>query len=249
MGAGFNVVARGAAEADIYIYEDIGGWFGGVTSKQFGDELRALGTGVKTINVRINSAGGEVFEGVAIYNLLAQHPATVIAHIDGQAASIASIIAMAGDTIRVAESAFVMIHNPAGGVMGGSDDMRRMADTLDTIRGSMVDIYVERTKQPRAQIEAWMTAETWMTGDQALTNGFADEMVTNLRVAARVDAVKHGFRNTPAALIAAAAAEIAPVGEQQLSPASVAPAPRLEAARNRLALMRNAAERHTLLRA
>src|SRR5262245_27525916 len=107
-----------AEEAEVYIYEDVGsGWFGGVSAKQFADDLRALGQ-VQTINVHINSAGGEVFDGVAIYHTLVQHPARVVSHVDGLAASIASVIAMAGDEIRITEAGMFMIHNARGGVVG-----------------------------------------------------------------------------------------------------------------------------------
>ena len=111
MGAGFSVKAKAGDEAEILIYEDVGeGWFGGVTAKQFADELKALGS-VKTINLRLNSAGGDVFDGLAIYRRLVDHPAKIVSHIDGLAASIASVIAMAGDEIRISESGFLMIHN------------------------------------------------------------------------------------------------------------------------------------------
>src|ERR1044072_9600498 len=101
MGAGFSIKAKGNSEAEILIYEDVGeGWFGGVTAKQFAEDLKALGK-VDTINLRINSAGGDVFDGLAIYRRLVDHPARVITHIDGLAASIASVIAMSGNEIRI----------------------------------------------------------------------------------------------------------------------------------------------------
>jgi ATP-dependent Clp protease protease subunit len=110
--SGYRMVARGTDRAEIYLYGTVGAdWFGeGVTAKQFAADLKGLGK-VKTIDLRINSDGGSVFEGKTIYSLLAEHPAKVITRIDGLAASIASLIAMAGDEIHIAEGGFVMIHN------------------------------------------------------------------------------------------------------------------------------------------
>lgn len=211
MGAGFSIVARGQAEADIFLYEDIGeSFFGGVTAKQFAAELKPLGS-VQTLNIHINSNGGDVFDGLAIYNLLAQHPARVVSHIDGLAASIASVIAMAGDEIRISESGFIMIHNAAGGVLGGASDMRKMADLLDTVTASIADVYAERTSQEVPALRSMMDDETWFTGSEALAAGFADQMVTNLHVAARVDPEKHKFKHAPAALLVPASQITTPV--------------------------------------
>lgn len=206
MGAGYSVKAKGNASAEIYIYEDVGeGWFGGVTAKQFAADLKALGS-VQTIDVRINSAGGDVFDGLAIYRQLVDHPAKVVSHIDGFAASIASIIAMAGDEIRISEAGFVMIHDAWGIAVGNSADMRQMADVLETTSGSLTDVYVARTSRDRSQVRSWMEAETWFTGAEAVENGFADTMDANLKVAAKFDAAKHKFRHAPAALVQTAPA-------------------------------------------
>lgn len=224
MGAGFSIIARGKAAADVFLYEDIGAsFFGGVTAKDFAAELKTVGN-VDTLNVHINSAGGDVFDGLAIYNQLTQHPAKVISHIDGLAGSIASVIAMAGDTINISESGFVMIHNASGGVLGEAGDMRKMADLLDKVTGSITDVYVERTKGERETIVAQMNEETWFTGEEALKAGFADAMVTNLHVAARIDP-KHNFKHLPAAL---------------------ARRPVFDAARDRLAEMRASVQRQNL---
>lgn len=201
MGAGFSIKARANAEAEIVIYEDIGeGWFGGVTAKQFADDLKALGK-IDTINLRINSAGGDVFDGLAIYRRLVDHPAKVIAHVDGVAASIASVIAMAGDEIRISESGFVMIHNAWGGAIGTGDDLRAMGERLDKATAAIADVYEARTKQKPAQLKSWMDAETWLTASDAVQHGFADSIVANLRMAARIDPAKHKYRHAPAALI------------------------------------------------
>lgn len=227
MGAGFSIIARGQAEADIYLYEDIG-FFGGVTAKRFADELKTV-AGVQTLNVRINSNGGDVFDGMAIYNQLAQHPARVITHIDGVAASIASVIAMAGDVIRISESGFMMIHNARGGAIGEAGDLRKMADTIDTVTASIAEVYQSRTGKPVDDLRAMMDAETWFNGNEALAAGFADEMVTNLHVAARFDPKLHAFKNAPAALTAPPCI---------VEPEVPADRPRLVAAQDSLTLMR-----------
>jgi ATP-dependent Clp protease protease subunit len=198
--SGYRVVARGSDRAEIYLYGVIGDdWFGGgVTAKKFADDLKALGN-VKTIDLRINSEGGSVFDGKAMYTQLVEHKAKVITHIDGLAASAASFIAMAGDEIEIAEGAFVMIHNAWLFAMGDARELRRTADLLDTVNGTIVDVYVARTKGDRKAIVQMMDDETWMTGAEAVKNGFADRMVENLKVAA---AVVHPdrFKNLPQAL-------------------------------------------------
>lgn len=226
MGLGYSLKAKADSSAEIYIYEDVGeSWWGGVTAGQFAQDLKALGA-VTTIDLHINSAGGDVFDGVAIYSLLNNHPAKVIAHIDGLAASIASVIAMAGDEIRISQAAFVMIHDAWGVSIGNAIDMRRMADLLDTTSGQITDVYAARTKQGRAQLREWMQAETWFTGAEAVANGFADAMDENLKIAARFDPKHHKFAHAPAELIAAAQAA-----------ASAAPA--LQAAKDTLNTMRS----------
>src|SRR5690606_3778965 len=142
------------------------------------------------------------FEGTAIYNALARHPAHVDVYIDGIAASIASVIAMAGDKIYIASNAYVMIHNPQGMVWGEAADMRKMADTLDTIRGSLIGTYARRTGQPAEQIGAWMDEERWFDAEQAVEFGFADEVVEGREIDARIAACLTSYRNVPPALAA-----------------------------------------------
>jgi ATP-dependent Clp protease protease subunit len=201
--AGYKVVAKGNNSAEIYVYGPIGqDWFGdGVSAKQFADDLKALGN-VKTIDLRINSEGGSVFDGKAMYSLLNEHKAKKIVHIDGLAASAASFLAMAGDEIEIAEGAFVMIHNAYMIAMGDARAMRQAADMLDTVNNTIIDVYVARTKGARKDITTMMDNETWMTGEQAVENGFADRMVANLKVAACVshpEAIK-AFKHIPSAL-------------------------------------------------
>jgi ATP-dependent Clp protease protease subunit len=201
MGAGYSIKAKANSEADVYIYEDVGaGWFGGVTAKQFADDLKAIGD-VTTINLRINSAGGDVFDGLAIYRLLVDHKAKVVTYVDGLAASIASVIAMAGSEINISEAGFMMIHDAWGLCMGNSADMQRMCDLLNTTSGSIADVYVARTKNTMADVRKWMADETWFTGKDAVENGFSENLVANMKVAARVDPEKHKFKRAPTAIV------------------------------------------------
>ena len=194
-----KVMARGNAAAEVLIYDPIGeNWYGdGLTAKRFRDDLAALGE-VQDITVRINSPGGEVFDGFAIYNALKQHPATVTVHVDGMAASIASVIAMAGDEIRMAENAMLMIHDPWTIAMGSAEDFRRKADLMDQVKGNLVDTYARRTGQDAGRISELMAAETWMTAAQARELGFVDDVTEELQVAARFDVSR--FRNPPKGL-------------------------------------------------
>jgi ATP-dependent Clp protease, protease subunit len=200
--SGYKVIARGETEAEIYVYGVIGqDWFGdGITAKRFADDLKALGSSIKTIHLRVNSDGGVVTEARAMYNLLVEHKAKVIAHIDGVAASAASFLAMAASEIEIAEGGFVMIHNARAFTGGDAAEFRRMADILDTVNSTIVETYVARTGQTDRQVRKWMDAETWFTGKEAVQHGFADRLVANqVKVAASIsDPAK--FRNLPIVL-------------------------------------------------
>lgn len=201
MGNGYRIEARANASAEIYIYEDVGeGWFGGVTAKQFAGDLKALGA-VENIDLRINSAGGDVFDGLAIYRQLVDHKAKVTTHVDGIAASIASVIAMAGEEIRISEAGFFMIHDAWGVSIGNASDMRKYADLLETTSNSITDVYAARTSAARDDLRSMMESETWLTAQESFDKGFADKIVENMRVAAHFDLDRHKFRNPPAALI------------------------------------------------
>jgi len=215
-----EVKAKTKDEGEVWVYGNVGDswWEEGVTAKGMADQLKALGD-VKTLNVYINSGGGSVFEGVAIYNTLRRHRARKIVHIDGLAASIASVIAMAGDEIRIAVNGLVMIHNPWGVAVGEAKDFRKMADSLDKIRGAIVDTYELRTGQTAEDLSAMMDDETWMNAEEALAAGFVDAITDAVEQAAFADVDVSAFRHAPETLKAAAAAEPAAPAEPE-APAS-----------------------------
>lgn len=169
--APFTIRAGADNSAEILIYDQIGGW-DGILAKDFVPQLKAIKA--DTIHVRVNSPGGDVFDGITIANALKAHPANVVVHIDGLAASIASIIALAGNEVRMAENAFLMIHDPWTLAIGNAADFRKTADTLDTIGGALVDTYMKKTGASRDDIVAMMAEETWLNAEEALAEGFVD---------------------------------------------------------------------------
>lgn len=196
---GLRVVCR-EGRGEVYLYGPIGESFFGdsVTTKQVADELKAL-RGARTIDVRINSDGGDVFAGRTIYTLLQAHPATITVHVDGLAASIASLIAMVGEEIHMAEGAMMMVHNPWMMAMGDDREMERAADLLRTVKEQTRNTYASRTGQSPEFVQELMDAETWMTAEEALENGFATSIVEDLKVAASVRD-PNVFKHLPKAL-------------------------------------------------
>lgn len=190
-----------ADEAEILIYDDVGAnWFGdGITAKQFVKDLAKVDASLLT--VRINSAGGDVFEGLAIHNALQRHDAMVVVEIDALAASIASIIALAGDEVRMADNAFFMVHDPSGLEWGTAEDMRAMAELLDKVGGSLAGVYAEKTGRSVAEVHEWMAAETWFDAEEAAEAGLVDVVTKGKKMAARADL--SAFSNIPKALRAA----------------------------------------------
>ena len=174
---------------EIYIYGEISSydyWEEDITPTNFKEDLDALGE-IDTLNIYINSPGGSVFAGQAIYNIIKRHSAKIIVYVDGLTASIASIIAMAGDKIVIPSNAMLMIHNPWNIAIGNSADFRKMADDLDKIGESLVAVYVEKTGLSEDEIRAMMDAETWLTGKEALEKGFADEVEEEKLIAASLN--------------------------------------------------------------
>lgn len=172
------LAAKDEDEDSISIYDPIGvdPWTGsGYTVKRLDGVLRHIGK--KNVVVNINSPGGDLFEGIAIYNRLREHPGEVTVRVIGLAASAASVIAMAGDTIQVGRTAFMMIHNVWVIAMGNRNDLRDAADQLETFDGALVDAYATRTGREKKEIAKLMDKETWFSGSQAIESGFADELL------------------------------------------------------------------------
>ncbi|MGX6466434.1 head maturation protease, ClpP-related [Leuconostoc falkenbergense] len=145
------------------------------SASSFRDSLKSLGD-VSTINLSINSGGGSVWDGVAIYNMLKSHKATVNVYVEGLAASIASVIAMAGDTITMRSGSMMMVHMPWTLSQGNAEEMRKTADTLEKTGDSIVDIYSERTGIPSDDIRNIMNDETWLSAEEAVEQGWATKL-------------------------------------------------------------------------
>ncbi len=163
----------------IGMYDQIGeSWDGsGVTSKLVASVLRKAKGDDVTVN--INSPGGDFFEGVTIYNMLREYDGIVNVNVIGLAASAASVIAMAADDLKIAKSGFMMIHNSWGLVIGNQNDMRAAADTFATFDSSMVGVYSDRSGVARDDVAAMMDKDTWMTGEDAVEDGFADGFLSS----------------------------------------------------------------------
>jgi ATP-dependent protease ClpP protease subunit len=166
--------AADSDEAEVMLYDEVGGWFG-ATADQFIADLR--GITAPNLRLRINSPGGSVFEGIAIANAVRSHPANVTVQVDGIAASIASVIAMAGDRIEMAPNSMLMIHDASGVCLGNASDMEEMAELLDLISDNIADAYASRAGGTRDQWRDRMRAETWYLPEDAVENGLADEAV------------------------------------------------------------------------
>jgi ATP-dependent Clp protease protease subunit len=196
----YDFRARAGAPTEIVIYDEIGAF--GIPAKAFLDELKALGAAPE-LTVRINSPGGSVFDGVAIYNALRRHDAVITVWVDGIGASIASMIAMAGDEVVMPENAMLMLHDPSGLVMGTAADMRAMAEALDRMKAGMVAAYRDKSGRDDAEIEALMAAETWLSAEEAVALRLADRVEQPVRMAAHFDLSR--FRHPPPQLAALAA--------------------------------------------
>lgn len=196
----YKIVAK-ADVSEIWLYDEIGkNWFGdGVTAKEFIAELNAIKS--PKIDMHINSPGGEVFDGAAIYNAIKRHPASVTAYIDGIAASIASVIALAGDRVIMAANALYMMHNPSGFTMGTSEDMRKTADILDKVCDTMCGAYMDKSGKDETEIKALLDDETWMDAEEAKVAGFCDEIGDEMDMAACTTFIpvmsKMGFKHIP----------------------------------------------------
>lgn len=180
--------------AEILIYDVIG--FPFVEAKQFIKDLNAIKA--KTITVRINSPGGDAFDGVAVYNALKNHPAKITTRIEGLAASIASVIALAGDEVHAYANTMYMIHDPWVMAVGNQEDLRSIADVLEKIGGQLADIYTGKTGLEADTIKEMMHTETWMTAREGKGLGFVDKVLDGEGKAAKAKYdLKNIYSNVP----------------------------------------------------
>jgi ATP-dependent Clp protease protease subunit len=195
------------AELMIYgVIDDMNFWVDEVTPKDIDKSLKAMND-VDEIVIRINSPGGNVFAGMAIYTMLNRHEAKKTVYVDGLAASMASIIALVGDKVIMPKGAMMMIHRPMGtAYSANADKMRKNAELLDKIEGEMIDIYSSKSGIGVDDLKALLDAETWYTAEEAVAAGFADEIEDTLQIAACIrddKAVINGvemnwnFKNAP----------------------------------------------------
>ncbi len=205
-----EVVIRMAGEvAEVLVYDMIGGggfFEEGLTAKAFRAQLKGVKS--KVINLRINSPGGSVTEAAAMLSALDDHPARIEVDVDGLAASAASVLAMAGDVVRMSASALLMIHDPYAFAQGSAEDMRRTADLLDKAKVQILDRYSRKTgaKTSRDQLAAMMADETWFTGQEAVDAGLADTITSARQIAACASLellAKMGYRHIPSAKLPA----------------------------------------------
>lgn len=196
------VVNAAADEATIYVYDAIGDLYG----VDANEVVRALDQiSAPQINLRINSPGGDVFAAKAIATAIRNHPANVTAYIDGLAASAATTIAIAADKVVMSPGSFFMIHNPWTLAMGDAAELNKVADMLVKVGDSIAREYAAKTGMDVAQVIDMMAAETWMTADEAVAAGFANEIDQGMKAAAMWDL--SGFANAPAALTEPAVSE------------------------------------------
>jgi ATP-dependent Clp endopeptidase proteolytic subunit ClpP len=192
---------EGGRVARVDITGPIGGW--DVSGSEFLRELKALGNDVDTIDLRIHSPGGSVLDGWAIANGIKNHPAHVVARVEGLAASMGSVVLMSADEIEVPQNAYVMIHNVSGGAFGEADELESMAALMRKLQDDVTDFYANATGKDREEIADMMAAETWMNGQDAVENGFATRVLEPVKAAACADleTLVSKFENVPEAVL------------------------------------------------
>jgi ATP-dependent Clp endopeptidase proteolytic subunit ClpP len=186
----YNIKAEASSKsADVYIFDEIGTF--GLTAQSFIEEIKSYKN--TPMSLHINCVGGDVFEGMAIYNVLKKRTARTTVYIEGIAASMGSVIALAGDEVVMAENSLFMIHNAWGGAMGEATEIRKTAALLDKISGEIADIYTKKTNLPYNKVKEMMDEETWLSADEAFNLGFIDSISDAIKVAAKYDVSK--FKN------------------------------------------------------
>jgi len=186
----FNIQGKATdAVAEVYIFDEIGAY--GITAQDFISEMKEYKD--TPVNLRINCIGGDVFDGMAMYNILKKREAKTTAYIEGIAASMGSVIALAADEVIMAENSLFMIHNAWGGAMGEAEDMRKTASILEKISGEIANIYERKTRLSLNRIVEMMDKETWLNAAEAYELGFIDLISDSIKVAAKYDVSK--FKN------------------------------------------------------
>lgn len=168
-------VRASQTSAEIDIFGPIGNFWGeeSVSAKRFRDELKKLPDTVKNVTLNLNSPGGDVFDGIAIYNMIKQHKATWTVKVQALAASIASIIALAGEEVEMAEGSMFMIHLPWTWAAGNRIELDRVSDQLAQLEEQMISIYAKKTGLSRSEIQQLLEAETWLNADESVDMKFA----------------------------------------------------------------------------
>tara|TARA_R110000851_G_scaffold175196_1_gene321472 strand:- start:57 stop:1055 length:999 start_codon:yes stop_codon:yes gene_type:complete len=177
---------------EVMIYDEIGNF--GVDAKSFISEIKNIPSD-KSVLLRINSPGGSVIDGLAIYDAISRMPQKVTSRIEGIAASMASIVALAADEVIMSENSLYMIHNVWGGEVGESDDLRKAADLMDKMGERLINIYVSKTGQSEEQIRSWMDEETWFNSSEAQEAGFINLVEEPIKMAAKFDIKKYDYKN------------------------------------------------------
>jgi len=183
----YKIKNKSSEVSDIYLFNDIGTF--GITAQSFIDEIKEYED--RELNIHINSLGGEVFEGMAIYSIIQRRTSKTTVYIEGIAASIASVIALAADEVIMSENSLLMIHNAWGGTQGEAKDMRKQAEILEKITNEIAEVYVKKTKIPYNEIVEMMDEETWLTAQEAVALGFVDSISEPIKVAAKYDVSKY----------------------------------------------------------
>lgn len=185
----YNIQNKAGSATDVYIFDEIGMW--GITAQNFISDIKDLKD--TPINLRINSLGGDVFDGLAIYNIIKKRTAKTTVYIEGIAASIATIIALGADEVVMSENSLFMIHNASGGAMGESKDLQKTAQVLDKITRQLAEVYESKTGLSQETIQDMMDEETWLNAQEAFELGFIDTISDAIKIAAKYDVSK--FKN------------------------------------------------------
>lgn len=197
----FEVKNESADSATIYIYGSIGGWFSETNAKEIQRKLN--GIEAKEIHVHINSPGGDVFDSIAIHNQLKNHKAKIIIHIDGLAASGASLIAMAGDVIIMPSNTMMMIHRAWTFAAGNAEKLRKVATDLEKIDSSVTKTYMNRFVGEQEELEKLLAEESFLTADECLALGLCDEIAEEIELEKEEEELEENIKNSLVAKYAA----------------------------------------------